>query len=200
MLDEAGSTSTSRRFHRSWRPSCETRPRRRCTARRHLLTQCRTARVVHTSCNNVCASSPSKSSCTAARGHGEDHADNPPARSFSRQPGMRPSPPIHPLPRGTRNGPSSVPRRAPPKQHVCDQGCSSKLARVLGATPGMWGQLLTSASVSDCACTYLRSTIGLGIFQYFPQPCRRSRQHGRLEQQKCDGVKHSQHMMNNVVS
>ena len=28
----------------------------------------------------------------------------------------------------------------------------------------MWGQLLTSASVSDCACTYLRSTIGLGIF------------------------------------
>ena len=185
----------------AWR---ETRQRRRHGADAPHGATCSPSAAQRASCKaHATSCPPSRRENPAARQHegqGEDHADNPPARSFSRQPGMRPSPPIHPLPRGTRNGPSSVPRRAPPKQHVCDQGCSSKLARVLGVTPGMWGQLLTSASVSDCACTYLRSTIGLGIFQYFPQPCRRSRQHGRLEQQKCDGVKHSQHMMNNVVS
>ena len=59
----------------AWSPACpdgvardeaEAAPRRRCTARRHLLTQCRTARVVQSSCNSLSTSSPSKSSCTTA--------------------------------------------------------------------------------------------------------------------------------------
>ena len=59
----------------AWSPACpdgvardeaEAAPRRRCTARRHLLTQCRTARVVQSPCNSLSTSSPSKSSFTTA--------------------------------------------------------------------------------------------------------------------------------------
>ena len=128
----------------AWR---ETRQRRRHGADAPHGATCSPSAAQRASCKaHATSCPPSRRENPAARQHegqGEDHADNPPARSLSRQLGMRPSPPIHPLPRRTRNGPSSSPCRPPPKQRVCDLGCSSKRARVLWATPFMRGQLLT---------------------------------------------------------